>query len=48
MDDILKEVDTNHDGNIDYDEFAAMMRGMQNDRVKEAGCDVSYRKGALI
>ena len=48
MEDILREVDTNNDGSIDYDEFATMMRGMQNDRVKEAGCDTAYRKGALI
>ena len=47
VDDILMEVDTNNDGSIDYDEFAAMMRGMQNDKVKESGCDVPYRKGAL-
>ncbi len=48
MEDILREVDTNRDGSIDYDEFAAMMRSMQNERVKESGCDVNYRKGALV
>ena len=46
VEDILKEVDTNRDGSIDYDEFAAMMRGMQSSQVKETAA--IYRKGALI
>ena len=46
VDEVLAEVDVNHDGSIDYDEFAAMMRGMQSSQVKETAA--IYRKGALI
>ena len=46
VDEVLAEVDVNHDGSIDYDEFAAMMRGMQSAQVKETAS--TYRKGALL
>ena len=46
MDEVLKEVDSNNDGSIDYEEFSIMMRNMQSSQVKRAL--TSYRKGAII
>jgi calcium-dependent protein kinase len=46
VEEVLKEVDRNNDGSIDYEEFSTMMRNMQSSNVRRAL--TGYRKGALL
>ncbi|CAK0786958.1 Calcium-dependent protein kinase 2 [Coccomyxa viridis] len=46
IDEILAEVDKDKNGEVDYEEFCEMMRGMQSSTIKRA--TTAYRKGAIM
>jgi hypothetical protein len=46
VEEVLKEVDKNNDGDIDYEEFCEMMRNMQSSQIKRTA--TNYRKGAIL
>ncbi|BDA50363.1 Calcium-dependent protein kinase 34 [Coccomyxa sp. Obi] len=46
VEEVLADVDKNHDGSIDYEEFSQMMRNMQSSKVQRTA--TNYRKGAIL
>ena len=46
VEEVLKDVDKNNDGDIDYEEFCEMMRNMQSSQIKRTA--TNYRKGAIL